>query len=713
MRGLLNNSALFIALLVAVSAHAGETIRFQRGLLRPEAGVKFAASAETQDWILLFQKAPTWHEQVQLQSQQLQILGYLPDDALVVRGSQSQILAAQKKNTNVRALMAYPAGMKLAANLPALSIFSKTRVQRYLLKAFLPSDLVTVSQEIERRGLGLIQQTDGNTLVVEAIEANLLKLAELQGVEHIQEPTRWQTMDFKAEDANDPINPEAGDFTDLTGMESGTKLMNFAKAWELGFEGQGQIASMADTGLDSGDKGNIHQDFSGAVVDGQIFGLYSKSWGDPMGHGTHVAGSIVGRGAASPATATSPVFATSSWHSLRGGAPAAQFVGQSMWSPMLSNLMVPSQLGGMFAKAYEKGARIHSNSWGAANNLGAYDTYAFQVDEYIFANQDMLILFAAGNSGADKDKDGRIDPGSVSSPGTAKNALTVGASENLVFAGGLQKKVSDFRQAKEEWPAEPIWSSKVSDNAQGLAMFSSRGPTSDGRLKPEIVAPGTNILSVRSQDPKAEPLWGIYNKDYVWSGGTSMSTPLTAGAATVARQILQEKYAVANPSAALVKALLMNTAFDLYPGQYGEGGVSRGQEIIQRRPNSDEGYGRVDMQNLITRTLQVWDEKVGVLQGENKIYEIEVGTSVKATITLVYTDAPGSINAAQALVNDLDVSLIGSDGEVKAEPKDRINNHEIIEMTLAPGKYQIRVNGAKIPLGRDGRQPFALVMSLT
>jgi serine protease AprX len=110
-----------------------------------------------------------------------------------------------------------------------------------------------------------------------------------------------------------------------------------------------------------------------------------------------------------------------------------------MWSPMLSNLMVPSQLSALFAKAYQGGARVHSNSWGAPNNLGAYDNYANQVDTYTFENQEMLVIFAAGNSGVDKDKDGRIDPGSTSSPGTAKNALTVGASENLVFAGGLQK----------------------------------------------------------------------------------------------------------------------------------------------------------------------------------------------------------------------------------------------------------------------------------
>ncbi|MBK7962780.1 MAG: S8 family serine peptidase [Bdellovibrionales bacterium] len=182
----------------------------------------------------------------------------------------------------------------------------------------------------------------------------------------------------------------------------------------------------------------------------------------------------------------------------------------------------------------------------------------------------------------------------------------------------MQKPISEFRQAKDVWGAEPIWSSKVSDNPMGLAMFSSRGPTNDRRTKPEIVAPGTNILSIRSQDPKAEALWGIYNKDYVWSGGTSMATPLVAGAAVVTRQILQQKYNIQNPSAAVVKAALMNTAFDMYPGQYGEVGASRGQEILQRRPNSDEGYGRVDMKELTSRTLSVWDEKTWRYSGRYK-----------------------------------------------------------------------------------------------
>jgi serine protease AprX len=715
-------SLLFSPLLIlslSISSYAGQQVRFQRGSVKPSEFSTLSALPGNQEWILLYTRSPSLSEEASLRSDHLIILNYLPDDALVVRGSYESVVQAKANNPNITSTMAYPPSMKLAANLSAMSIFSRAEVELYLVKTFLDSDRSQVSRLIQKQNLGLVHEEAGNSLFVEIEQKDLLRVASLPGVEHIQEPAKMQTMDMKFEpkdegSASEPLPPggsaseplpAGGDYTDITGMESGTKIMNLDVAWALGYEGQGQTAAMADTGLDSGNTATLHQDFTGAGVQGQIFGLYSKSWGDPMGHGTHVAGSIVGRGNASP------VLSGGVWRALRGGAPSAGFVGQSMWSPMLSNLMVPSQLSALFAKAYEGGARVHSNSWGAPNNLGAYDNYANQVDDYMFQNQEMLVIFAAGNSGVDKDKDGRIDPGSASSPGTAKNALTVGASENLVFVGGLQKTVSEFRQAKDVWGAEPIWSSKVSDNPMGLAMFSSRGPTNDHRIKPEVVAPGTNILSVRSQDPKGEPLWGVYNKDYVWSGGTSMATPLVAGAATVARQILQQKYNIQNPSAALVKAALMNTAFDMYPGQYGEVGASRGQEILQRRPNSDEGYGRVDMKEMTGRELKVWDEKVGVLQGDTKSFGIEIFQTQKVVINMVYTDAPGSVNAAQALVNDLDLSLVQSDGKVLSEPKDRVNNHEVIEMTLNPGKYQIRVNGAKIPLGRQGSQSFAIVMS--
>jgi subtilisin family serine protease len=80
------------------------------------------------------------------------------------------------------------------------------------------------------------------------------------------------------------------------------------------------------------------------------------------------------------------------------------------------------------------------------------------------------------------------------------------------------------------YSVEPIASDLISNNANGMAAFSSRGPADDGRIKPDIVAPGTNIISNKSHYPGAQLLWGQHetNPDYVYSGGTSMATPLTA-----------------------------------------------------------------------------------------------------------------------------------------------------------------------------------------
>jgi hypothetical protein len=419
-----------------------------------------------------------------------------------------------------------------------------------------------------------------------------------------------------------------------------------------------------------------------------------------MGHGTHVAGSVLGRGTASKGL-------------LKGGAYEAKMVAEGMWSPMMKNLSVPSKLSDLFAKAFADGARIHTNSWGGARTAGAYDNFAVQVDEWLYANPDMLVLFAAGNSGADKNKDGRIDANSMASPGTAKNVMTVGASENVVTTGGIQVPISKLRAAKDEWPADPIYSDYISNNQNGLAMFSSRGPTLDGRVKPDIVAPGTNILSVKSQVKDASDLWGAYNKDYAWSGGTSMATPLAAGAAAVARQVLVEKIGIQNPSGALMKATMIHTAVDMFPGQFGEVGAARGQEILNRRPNSDEGYGRVDVSNIVNLGTQTQfiDNRQGVAQGSEVSYEFTLSRPGSLYANLVWTDAPGSSNAAQALVNDLDLVLVIANGQTLSM-NDHINNLEMIEKSGLPaGTYKLTVKGFKVPQGKNGTQAYALVFT--
>src|SRR5262249_31458869 len=141
--------------------------------------------------------------------------------------------------------------------------------------------------------------------------------------------------------------------------------------------------------------------------------------------------------------------------------------------------------------------------------------------------------------------------------------------------------------------AQPIATDLLSDNPNGMAAFSSRGPADDGRVKPDIVAPGTNIVSDRSHYPGAGTLWGPYdaNPDYVYSGGTSLARPLVAGAGALLRQWLT-LHGLANPSAAAVKATLLDPTADMAPGQYGAGAT---QEIPYSRPNNVAGWGRADL----------------------------------------------------------------------------------------------------------------------
>lgn len=697
-----------VAVLSVSAASAGTVLKLNAGAIDTnKISNNYAASwmmeAQPTEYIVQFKKAITEQDKAQLKKQ-FEVFGYLPDDALVVRGTFASLITYKNNHPEVQAVVKYAAQYKVSSAFETASIFNKDTLVSVLVKTFKAQDSQIVAQKMKALNPQVeLQVVDGKSVVALVPRGLVSAVAGLSGVEHIQPTPEFESFHFVMDQdlASDVKMAAAGDYSDLNGSETGTRVMKFDGAWAQGFTGRGQVVSMADTGLDTGDVATIHQDFKGAVVSGYPFGLWSKTWDDPMGHGTHVAGSVLGRGTASKGL-------------LKGGAYEAKMVAEGMWSPMLKNLSVPSKLGDLFTKAYADGARIHTNSWGGARNFGAYDNFAVQVDEWLFANPDMLVLFAAGNSGADKDKDGRIDANSMASPGTAKNVLTVGASENVTSTGGIQVPISKLRAAKDEWPAEPIYSDYISNNENGLGMFSSRGPTSDGRVKPDIVAPGTNILSVRDQVKGASELWGAYNADYAWSGGTSMATPLTAGAAAVARQVLVEKMGIQNPSGALLKATMIHTAVDMYPGQFGEVGAARGQEILTRRPNSDEGYGRVNVTNIanLSSQTQFIDNRQGVAQGAEVSYSFTLNAPGSLYANLVWTDAPGSANASQALVNDLDLVLTLPNGQTLSV-NDHINNLEMIEKSELPaGTYKLTVKGTKVPQGKNGAQPYALVYTV-
>ena len=458
-----------------------------------------------------------------------------------------------------------------------------------------------------------------------------------------------------------------------------------------GGEGAGEIVAVADTGFDKGSTTDVHPAFKGRVKKLYALGRPGRK-DDPDGHGTHVAGSVLGDGLSGTEGA------------VRGTAPKAKLVLQSVLDANDGLGGLPDDLSDLFTKPYTTDkARIHTNSWGSTGNFGVYDQQAHEVDQFVHEHRDMLICFAAGNEGIDRNANGAIDPGSVTPPGTAKNCLTVGACEN-----NRPNKTLTYGQGwPADFPANPIKTDRVANNPEGLVAFSSRGPIRDGRIKPDVVAPGTFILSTRSRATLSKG-WGLSSDPlYMFEGGTSMATPLVAGCIANVRAFLRTSHGLKKPSAALLKALIINGAHDL-AGQY----VPSEAAGI---PNSNEGFGRVDLQAVVgpygaRETLTFFDEAKALDTGEKRERSVTVPAGAKLLkATLVWTDPPG-----EGLQSDLDL-IVKTGGKERhgnmpagAAGFDRTNNVEQVLWTNVPvGPVTITVAAHRVTLGP---QSFALVV---
>src|SRR5439155_9321918 len=140
------------------------------------------------------------------------------------------------------------------------------------------------------------------------------------------------------------------------------------------------------TGFDKGSTTNVHPAFKGRVAKLYALGRPGKK-NDPDGHGTHVAGSVLGAG-----------NSTSLGIKVRGTAPKAKLVLQSVLDAGGNLGGLPEDLSQLFTPPYQTDkARIHTNSWGSVGNFGVYDQQAREVDQFVHDHRDMLICFAAGN----------------------------------------------------------------------------------------------------------------------------------------------------------------------------------------------------------------------------------------------------------------------------------------------------------------------------
>ncbi|MCA1032141.1 S8 family serine peptidase [Bacillus timonensis] len=406
-----------------------------------------------------------------------------------------------------------------------------------------------------------------------------------------------------------------------------------------GLDGSGQIVAVADTGLDTGkNDASMHEAFRGRITSIHALGRTNNA-NDTNGHGTHVAGSVLGDA------------------SFKGMAPKANLVFQSIMDSSGGLGGLPTNLNTLFSQAYNDGARIHTNSWGAAVN-GAYTTDSKNVDEYVW-NNDMTILFAAGNEGSGSK--------TINAPGTAKNAITVGATENY----------------------RPSFGS-YADNVNHIATFSSRGPTTDGRIKPDVMAPGTYILSARSSLAPDSSFWANYNSKYAYMGGTSMATPLVAGSVALIREHFMENRAV-TPKPSLIKAALIAGATDTGLGY----------------PNNNQGWGRVDVPKSLN--VAYVNETKSLSTGQKATYTFTADGLDPLKISLVWTDYPGNPSASKTLINDLDLVITSPSGKQYVGNDftspynnnwDGTNNVENVFINLSEsGTYTIEIQAYNVPVG--------------
>ena len=384
------------------------------------------------------------------------------------------------------------------------------------------------------------------------------------------------------------------------------------------------VIDVTDGGLD-----DAHPDFAGRVAYLANYTADSNAR-DCTGHGTNVMSIAAGK----PGIATQFEDDRGFDHGL-GVAPFAR-IGVTKYFDCTGAAAPAFNLATAAANAYASGARVSNHSWGSDG--GDYTASAAQFDQLVRdaspapGHQPMVEILSAGNNG-----EGGY--ASLGNQATAKNVITVGAAEGVRASGTDGCGVPD----------------SGADSARDIVDFSSRGPTGDGRLKPDLVAPGTHIAGAAPQHA-GYTATGVCDKFlagtawYSLVSGTSQAAPHVTGAAALVRRWHQRVHG-APPSPALTKALLVNTATDLGGGDNGKGAA------IAPGPNHDQGWGRVNLGTLLDGTARDLRDQVDTLtaSGDRRTRGYAVDDpAAPVKVTLAWTDAPGT-STANPVVNDLDL----------------------------------------------------------
>lgn len=460
-----------------------------------------------------------------------------------------------------------------------------------------------------------------------------------------------------------------------------------------GFPGAGQnpfdfVVDVVDDGVDKGNTTQINNEFrvdgsaAGASRVAYAFNYTSDATADGVaGHG-NINASIIG----GYNNLTGTAYEDTAFYNYGLGIAPWVKVGNSKVFANSGAGQFNQPTATRLANAYNGGARISSNSWGFTSGTTyntdsqAHDIAVRDAVSATAGNQELSIVFAAGNDGS--------GASTIHPPGTAKNIITVGASENYRMTGSDGCGITNTG----------------ADNALDMATFSSRGPCSDGRKKPDLVSVGTHVEGAASQATGyngtgvCNQYWPTGQTLYAWSSGTSHSTPAVAGAAALVRRYC-ELNGLGTPSPAMVKAYLMN-------GTTYMSGVGANDTLY----SNNQGMGRVNLERTFDASSRIRVDQSQVLGASGQTYTVSgniSSSSVPFRVTLAWTDAAGA-TTGNAWVNNLDLevtvngtlyrgNVFSGANSISGGTADASNNVESVFLPAGTtGSFSITVRGTNI-----------------
>lgn len=623
-------------------------------------GSDAASSSEASDgrvrFILQFEEGVTPDLLFALQGEGIGFERYLPDGGIIA-AAEPRDVPASAGSVGARALLPLHTGFKLDRALWGEALSGQ---DRELIVSVLVFDTPGAGGAVARHGTVLA--FDGRMAIVRTNSKELIPLASTGDVEWVEARAApapilsYTTRIVGARQGSD--GAFEGDGRAVWAYNNTTDSFS-------GVDGRGITIAIADSGIDLS-----HPDFDGRVV------AYFDYNGDGsrcdceqgFPHGTHVAGIAAGNGSwrEEDTNRTDGFYA--------GVAPGALLVAQEVFESLF---MTPTEYS---QDAYSAGSFVSSNSW-VSSGGGDYTSMSEEYDALVLdANgrdsgaPQMSYIFGAGNWGP--------GPYTVAAPSTGKNVISVGATGNI-----------------------------RSSSPDTVVAFSSRGPTTDGRLKPDLVAPGEDVVSARG-NINDTGCWGDGGCSYWSASGTSMSTPVVSGAAALVAAAFQQREGRL-PSAAMVKALLIAGATPLPGYAY---------------PGFDQGWGRINVSRTINEDASyrhlAYDEgpALSLTSGRSSAdFKVLVRAGEELRVVLVWSDVPGTTSSSKALINDLDLVARAPDGttyfgnslvggfSVSDVTRDTGNNTEVVRFRApTSGGWTFSVRASVIP---SGSQQFALVVT--